>query len=327
MGRFDRTGRNHLAVMVASAAVLLICPVTAQPLVLATAARATTVPAGVALASTLPAGVARATNVPARPGKVLVVVLENHGAGSALRQMPYLAAQSRGYARASSYYAIRHPSLPNYLVLAGGSTFGVTDDRLPAYHRLGGSSVFGQVIARGHTARTYAEGMTTNCQRTNTGRYVARHNPWTYFASAAERSRCLKYDVPAGSRTGGALHRDVTAGRLPTFSMLIPDLCHDAHDCRLATADSWLKAWLVQIKAGPDFRAGRLAVVVTFDEDEHASGNQVLTVVIHPARRGVLVTRRLTHYSLSATPSRQVGAAPLRGAAGTPSFLAAFGLR
>jgi hypothetical protein len=268
-----------------------------------------------------------ATTVSTRPSKVLVVVLENHGMTSTLRLMPFLASQARGYARASNYHAVRHPSLPNYLVLGGGSTFGVTDDKAPAAHRLAGSSVFGQVIAHGRTAKTYAEGMTKSCQQTNTGRYAVRHNPWTYFASSRERSLCLKYDVPAGTTTGGALHRDVAAGRLPTFSLLIPDLCHDAHDCRLATADAWLKAWLRQIEAGPDFRAGRLAVVVTFDEDGGLSGNQVLTAVMHPARRGVVVTRRLDHYSLSATASRLVGAAPLRGAARAPNLLAAFGLR
>ena len=176
------------------------------------------------------------------------------------------------------------------------------------------------------TAKTYAEGMTKNCQRTNTTRYAVRHNPWAYFASSNERSLCLRYDVPAGRTTTGALHRDVAAGHLPSFSMLIPDLCHDAHDCSLATADAWLKAWLRQIEAGPDFRAGHLAVVVTFDEDDRYAGNHVLTTVMHPARRGVVVTRRLNHYSLSATASRLVGGTPLRRAAGTPSFLAAFGL-
>ena len=268
-----------------------------------------------------------ARTISLRPSRVMVIVLENHGISSTLRQMPFLASQARGFAKASSYYAVTHPSLPNYLVLAGGSTFGVTDSKGPAYHHLSGSSVFGQVIARGRTSKTYAEGMTTNCQQTNTGRYAVRHNPWAYFASSKERSLCLKFDVPAGTTTSGALHRDVVTGRLPTFSMVIPDLCHDAHDCSLATADSWLKAFLRQIEAGPDFRAGRLAVVLTFDEDDRYTGNHVLTAVMHPARRGVVVTRRLNHYSLSAAASRLVGVTPLRKAVGTSNFLTAFGLR
>ena len=34
--------------------------------------------------------------------------------------------------------------------------------------------------------------------------------------------------------------------------------------------------------AGPDYRSGRLVIVVTGDEDNGSQGNKVLTVVIHP---------------------------------------------
>jgi hypothetical protein len=78
--------------------------------------------------------------------------------------MPLLASQAKASATASNYYAVTHPSLPNYLALAAGSTFGVTNDATPGYHRLAGPSVFGQVIAGHQTAKTYAEGMTGNCR-------------------------------------------------------------------------------------------------------------------------------------------------------------------
>lgn len=274
-----------------------------------------------------PAANRQASPVATEPTKVLVVVLENHAAADALRAMPYLAGLSRRYAVASAYRAITHPSLPNYLVIAGGSTFGVEDSDPPSSHRLGGPSVFGQVIGRGGTARTYAEGMTRNCQLTSDGRYAVRHNPWTYFASAGERAACVRHDVPSGTPARGALQRDIAAGRLPTFGLVVPDLCNDAHDCDLGVADAWLEPWLRQIEAGPDFRAGRLAVVVTFDEDDATAENHVLTVVLHPRLRGVVVTGRLDHHSLSAVGSRLVGATPLRKAAGSRDFLEAFGLR
>ena len=46
------------------------------------------------------------------------------------------------------YTAIRHPSLPNYLAIASGSTHGVTDDGDPSAHQLRGRTVFDQAIAR-----------------------------------------------------------------------------------------------------------------------------------------------------------------------------------
>ncbi|HET8615495.1 MAG TPA: alkaline phosphatase family protein [Actinomycetales bacterium] len=244
---------------------------------------------------------------------MLVVVLENHGRQSALAGMPRLAQRGARYAVATRSHAVTHPSLPNYLAIAGGSTFGVHDDRPPARHRITGTSVFGQVLASGGTAGTYAEGMSRSCQTTDGGRYAVRHNPWTYFVD--ERAACRQHDVPAGAPARGQLHDDVVAGRLPTFALLVPDVCNDAHDCSLGTADRWLDGWLDVITAGKDFRAGRLLVVVTFDEDDHDAGNHILTVLLHPGLRHATIGTRFDQYAVSAMASRLVDAPPLRDAA------------
>jgi hypothetical protein len=261
-----------------------------------------------------------------RPAKLLVVVLENHSARNAADGMPGLAAAAARYGRATRSFGMTHPSLPNYLAIAGGSTFGVRDDNLPVAHPLSGSSVFGQVLAAGKVAKTYAEGMTSACQVRSSGRYAVKHNPWAYFTSPAERAGCLRYDVPAGTPSKGALHNDIAAGTLPTFGLLIPDLCNDAHDCSLSTADRWLHSWLGPLLASPDFRTGRLAVVVTFDEDDHHANNSILTAVLHQRLHASMVAARLDHDALSRAVSRLVGARPLRNAATAPNLLAAFGL-
>src|SRR3954469_1574465 len=103
-----------------------------------------------------------------QPTKVLVLVEENKTQGSALLGMPYLASLARTYGHTTHYRAIRHPSLPNYLAIAGGSTFGVVNDAGPARHRLSGPSVFDRAIAAGSTAKTYAEAMPSNCSLTAT---------------------------------------------------------------------------------------------------------------------------------------------------------------
>lgn len=260
------------------------------------------------------------------PTKLLVVIMENHSANSAAGGMPALAAAAARYGRATQSFGLTHPSLPNYLAIAGGSTFGVHDDNPPAVHPLSGSSVFGQVLAAGKVAKTYAEGMTSNCQVTSSGRYAVKHNPWTYFTSPSERAGCLRYDVPSGTPVSGALHDDVAAGTLPTFGLLIPDLCNDAHDCKLSTADSWLRGWLGPLTAGQDFRSGRLAIVVTFDEDDSDAGNNILTAVLYVGLHGKTVTEHLDHIALSHSVSRLVGAPPLRDAAKSRDFLGAFGL-
>jgi phosphatidylinositol-3-phosphatase len=260
---------------------------------------------------------------PAAYSKLLVVVLENHSQSDALGGMPYLRSQAERYGVATSSYAVTHPSLPNYLAIAGGSTFGVQDDSSPAAHRLAGESVFGQVLSAGGTAKTYAEAMTDNCQTSTEGRYAVKHNPWPYFADDQERAACQRYDVPSGTPERGELHDDVIAGQLPTFSMLIPDLCNDAHDCSLGTADGWLRSWLIALEAGPDFEAGRLLVVVTFDEDDHDAGNHILTVFVHPALQSTTIKQRFDQYAVSGLVSRLVGAPPLREAASATDLTAA----
>ena len=260
------------------------------------------------------------------PTKLLVIVEENRSFRDVEQNMPYLRTQSRTYAFAADYYGLMYPSLPNYLVMAGGSTFGVTDDRNPSAHPLSGTSVFGQLLASGHTTKTYAEAMKGNCTVEDQGRYAVRHNPWTYFTDAQERAACQQFDVPAGTPTSGELATDIGRGELPDFSLVIPDICNDGHDCSAQVADTWLQDWLPVMQAGPDFRSGRLAIVVTWDEDDNSEGNHIATVVMHPSLNGKVVRTRLDHYALSAAISRLGGETPLRDAGSAPDLLDSFGL-
>lgn len=256
--------------------------------------------------------------------KVLVIVEENHGLDQMRAGMPYLFGLARTYGYATDYRAVAHPSLPNYLAIAGGSTFGISDDGSPAVHPIRGASVFGAALAAGRTARLYAESMPVDCDLSASGAYAVKHAPWAYFVD--ERPACARGMVPAGTPEGGPLAADVAAGRLPDVGMLIPNLDHDAHDGSLAEADAWLRGWLPVLLAGPDFRAGRLAVVVTADENDGGGDNGVLTVVMAPGVRHRVVTAPLDHDALNGFLDQMAGAPPLRQAARAPSFAAAFGL-
>lgn len=260
-----------------------------------------------------------ATVQPATVTKLLVFVVENHSLDQMRAAMPFTTALGKQFAVATSYRAVTHPSLPNYLAMTGGSTFGVTDDGPPSRHSTDQPSVFGQALALGKAARLYAEGMPGTCATDNSGRYAVKHNPWAYYLS--ERSACARYDVPAG-----ALGKDGAAGDLPNAGMVVPDLCNDAHDCDLSVADEWLRTEIEAVMSGPDWRAGHLALVVTADEDDRSQDNLVLTAVAHPSLRAAVVTTPLTHYSLARLYSEVLGAQPLGEAAAAPSMAAAFGL-
>jgi acid phosphatase len=261
--------------------------------------------------------------------KILTIVEENHGIDGTLSGMPYLAGLARQYSYANNYRALTHPSLPNYLGMAAGSTFGVTTNCSVSSCPQSGPTVFDQALAAGRTARVYAEDMTSNCQASGAGagRYAARHTAWPYFTDATSRANCMANQVPAGSSTSGNFANDVAAGTLPTIGWLIPNLCNDAHDCALSTADAWLQKMLPVVFAGRDWSSGHLAIVVTADEDGGGSANAVLTVVMHPDLRGRLVTTALTHYSLTKLQEQVAGVTSyLNGAGAAPDMAAAFGL-
>jgi phosphatidylinositol-3-phosphatase len=265
---------------------------------------------------------ADATRPRARPRvtKLLVFVVENHSLQQMRRRMPWLRHLASRYGYAARYDALTHPSLPNYLAIAGGDMFGVTDDAPPSAHPIGETSVFGRAVRAGRTAAIYAEGMASRCQQVNGGRYAVRHNPWTYFRS--EHRLCRRHDVPLRR-----LGRDVGSRTLPQIGMVVPDVCNDAHDCSLAQSDAWMKRKVGMVLDGPDFASRHLAVVVTADEDDGDHGNRVLTVVANPTLHHQVVRRGLTHYSLSRAYAEVAGVRPSAHAAHARSLLRAFGLR
>jgi acid phosphatase len=249
--------------------------------------------------------------------KVLVIVEENHTLSEAKADMPFLMAEAEQYGYASGYQAVAQPSLPNYLAITGGSTFGVTDDDGPDAHPLSGPSVFGQVLAAGKSARVFAESQPSNCATDDTGDYAVRHTGWPYYTD--ERAECQANQVDLG-----ALPAAINSS-LPTVALVVPNLCNDAHNCSLGTADDWLRAWVPRVTSGPDFSTGRLAVVVTFDEGSD-SDQQVLTVVLHKSLHGKVVGAPLTHFSLTGLIDDAAHLPKLREAAAAPSMKDAFGL-
>jgi acid phosphatase len=274
-----------------------------------------------------PARTGSAASLPAHPAitsapleKVLVFVVENHSLDQMRTQMPYTFSLAERYGYATSYRALTHPSLGNYIAITGGSTMGIEDDRNPVAHLIHGPSVFSEAISSGGTAAVYAEGMTGTCAlENNANRYVVRHNPWTYFVD--DRAACEQFDVSADQ-----LPQAVASGDLPNVGMVIPDICNDAHSCSLASADRWMQAHVEPILDGPDWKAGRLAIVITADEDDHHQDNQVLTTVVHPSLQHVVVDEPLTHLSLSRLLSEVCHQPPLREAASAPSLGDAFHL-
>jgi acid phosphatase len=181
--------------------------------------------------------------------------------------------------------------------------------------------VFGQALARGETARAYQESMPQPCDQDFAGQYDVNHNPWAYFPS--EAASCRADDVAAGTPADGALATDARGGTLPTVGLITPNLLHDGHDGTPAQADAWLRGWIPVLESGPDWRSGRLAIVVVFDEGE--TTEQVPFVLMVPGLSGVKISEPANHYALTRLIDTVIGAPPLRRASGAADLVAILG--
>lgn len=223
---------------------------------------------------------------------IFVIVMENRAYTQAMA-MPYVSGLAAQYAVATNYHAITHPSLPNYLALTAGSTFGITDD---GYHRLAPGGVGAQLSERRIPWRAYMESMTGGCLE-GTDRYAVRHNPFAYFGGG-----CPANVVPLTAQT---LDADL-AGTTPNFVWITPDACHDGHDCSDREADSYLAGQVPKILGSAAWQKDGLLLIV-WDEDDGSADNQVALLVVAPKLSQHVTSKPHDHYSLLATVEDRFG--------------------
>ena len=214
---------------------------------------------------------------------VFVIVMENASLATTLNAPPIQRLVAK-YALATNYHAVSSPSLPNYLAMTSGSTWGITDD---AYHVLPAGGLGAQLTTAGVSWRAYMEGLTSaGCLRSPYP-YALKHNPFAYYGGS-----CPENVVPLD-----ALDADL-AGDTPSFVWITPGLCHDGHDCPLATAGVWLEDLVAQIVTSPAWR-DHGTIFVVWDEGDGRS-SVVPLIVATPDLESRRVDALYDHFSLLA---------------------------
>jgi acid phosphatase len=100
---------------------------------------------------------------------------------------------------------------------------------------------------------------------------------------------------------------------LPTVAFVVPDLCHDMHDCGVAPGDAWARQFLEPYASWA--RAHDSLLIVTFDEDHGTPANHIATFVVGAGVRPTTSGRRIDHYSVLRTLEDWYGLPPLGNAA------------
>jgi phospholipase C len=170
------------------------------------------------------------------------------------------------------------------------------------------------------------ESMPAPCDLSDSNTYAVKHNPEAYYVRV--RAACRRADVPLGSPSGGAFVSALSHATLPAFSLVVPNLCNDMHDCSVATGDAWLRTWVPKIAASAAYRAGNTVLLITWDEDDGSSSNHVPLIVVSPSTRpGTRSATAFSHYSLLRATEELLGVRQyLGGAASARSLSPAFGL-
>jgi hypothetical protein len=233
----------------------------------------------------------------ATPPHVFVIVMENRSYSQAI-STGYIAGLASQYAVATDYHGVSHPSLPNYLALTSGTTWGITDD---GFHALPAGGLGTELSSAGIAWRAYMEGMSNGCFHSPYP-YALKHNPFAYYGSA-----CPPQVVPFTQ-----FSQDL-AGNTPQFSWITPNLCNDGHDCSNSVADAWLSQTVPAILNSNAWQDGGM-LVITWDEGEDTS-NSVLTLIIRPNPVNHSSARPYDHYSLLATIEDTLGVGRLGQAA------------
>jgi len=248
---------------------------------------------------------------PPRLNHIIVVVMENKSYDE-VRTQPYIASLIAAGSTFSKSYAVTHPSQPNYLALWAASTLGTSNDNCPAPGSPWNSENLGHACeAAGLTWRAYSEDLPSAgspaCSA-NSSRYTRKHDPWTNFSNLDH----------ANERPYSDLAADEAGSSLPSLAFVIPNNCHNSHDCSAAQADAWLAANVPAMihAVGPSGM-----VVLTWDEDDKSASNHSITVFAGPmVLSGHVSSGTVNHYTVVRALCETLGLTPFGSSASEPTI-------
>jgi phosphatidylinositol-3-phosphatase len=150
---------------------------------------------------------------------------------------------------------------------------------------------------------------------------VKRHNPAAWYSDVVYSWTQPKKMVPFSQ-----FAKDLAANTLPNYSLIIPNIMHDAYSGTMATADWWLKQNIGPLLSSPYFRTGGNAVLfITFDNADGDAQGHIITTVIGPnVISKVKVSSWFRHESTLRTMIELLGLSRFPGASATTESMISF---
>src|SRR5438128_2816993 len=207
--------------------------------------------------------------------------------------MPYLNSLANRYGVATNYFGNTHPSIGNYFMLTAGQIVTNNDSYS---NTVNVDNIVRQLLAHGKTWKAYEEDLPSpGYIAPNTAGYARKHCPLSFFSDVINRLTEIKNLIPFTQ-----FAQYLANNQLPSYSFISPNLCNDAHDCPLSTADTWLRNNIDPLVTSPLFQNDGILVIV-FDEagsDNTNGGGKIAWVVVSPkAKTGFKSTTVYQHQS------------------------------
>jgi phospholipase C len=275
-----------------------------------------------------------------------------------------LASQNRV---ASDFHGVTHPSLPNYLAAVSGDFQGIFDDcaagasitcapeefvpgsgdgtsatALTAEetaaatakpHLFGTKNIVDQLEAKHFSWKAYMENLPSPGSdvvnapvigTTTVKLYAQKHNPFMYFSdiNSAGNARLSKV-VPFE----GYFANDLQSGKVPSFSFIAPNQCHDMHGISsdqaalvnlptcaspasgldhgaIQLGDQWLQQTVTAIKQSAAWRKAPAEIIIAWDENDYSvdTSGGPFSPVGGPAPL-IVVANRGAHHVVNKAPT------------------------
>ncbi|MBX9640506.1 MAG: hypothetical protein K2X97_12470, partial [Mycobacteriaceae bacterium] len=238
---------------------------------------------------------------------VFLIYMENKGAADILGSVnaPYINSLINTYGYANNFYALGHPSDPNYFRVMGGSDFGLIYN--PASPSINAPSLMQEMDATGVSWAGYAQGMPYPGAIVSSGDYAVDALPFAQFSYVYNNTPAYlqQHLLPLTQ-----LSTDLQAtGTTPRFSWIAADGSNNMegpvdfpggaanwlasqltnHQYNVASGDQFLQQTVSTIQNSTAWNTAgqRDAIIITFDEDyDNISlgignqGNHISTIVI-----------------------------------------------
>jgi phosphatidylinositol-3-phosphatase len=237
---------------------------------------------------------------------IFVIMMENTSYSDLLdpanTNTTFIQSLAQDYGLETAYYGVTHTSLPNYVAVTSGSTWGSNaDDEAQAdqgyFNHLNLADQLDQagVSWKGYMESMPAAGYTGNygdcttagnpdpqCTAggdTGTALYVRKHNPFMQYPDIFNNPPRAANVVPLSQLTS-----DLSSGHVAQFVWISPNICNDMHggapECPYPNTDSltdpnqealfqdgdqFINTWVTAIMGSRAWRANS-AIFVTWDE-------------------------------------------------------------